>query len=171
MKSALAATLVSLTLALLAGCAADTGPTAGASAIVAGTGDLLVTASVVREITPTTTSEALTPAAGAHTHVELRRYVGEDAPAELVLADDQPFTGLPLNLTVRGDAARVFADRSKLLLFVSVLNHPGNDRRVGDLMSEYRNEVTAAGDSLTVKVSGLESCDAPGAGGFCTSAH
>jgi hypothetical protein len=57
------------------------------------------------------------------------------------------------------------------LLSVTVLNHPGNDTRVGDLTSEYRNEVSAAGESLTVKVSGLEPCDAPGAGGFCTSAR
>lgn len=171
MKNAFAATLVSLTLALLAGCAADTEPTSGASAIVSGSGDVLVTANVVREITTTTTSEAITPAAGAHTRIELRRYVGEDAPADLVLADDQPFTGLPLNLTVRGDAARVFAGPSKLLLSVTILNHAGNDTRVGDLTSEYRNEVNAAGDSLTVKVSGLEPCDAPGAGGFCTSSH
>lgn len=171
MKSSLAVTLVSLTLAFLAGCAAESEPTSGASAVVSGTGDLLVTANVVREITPTTTNDVLTPAAGAHTRIELRRYVGEDAPADLLLADDQPFTGLPLTLSVRGDAARAFAGPSKLLLSVTVMNHPGNDTRVGDLTSEYRNEVTAAGESLTVKVSGLEACDAPGAGGFCTSAR
>ena len=38
---------------------------------------------------------------------------------------------------------------------------------VGDLMSEFVNEVTPPASDVIVEVQGLESCDAPNAGGFC----
>lgn len=62
----------------------------------------------------------------------------------------------------------MLADGDEFLFFIDVYNHKGVDPRVGDLSSEYVNELTAKQKGSTVQLTGLEHCDSPQAGGYCT---
>jgi hypothetical protein len=154
---------VALGSTLLACSSASTAPAAppgaGSPVIVAGT--------VERELPDHAYNKPLTPAPGAHVVLELRRYIGEDADSPTVAQVDLPFTGLPFDYQLRGEASALLAEGHAFTFDAVVYNHPGTDAVVGDLVSETRYDVQALPAALDVRVSGLESCTAPGAGGFC----
>lgn len=129
--------------------------------------DVLVEVELVQDKGKHTYNEASKVSPDAHVVITLRRYVGEDASAPLVTQVDVPFTGFPFVHEVRGDSREVFASGRPLLVAASVLNHAGADAEVGDWISESSNKIDRAGQKLDVTVSGIESCDAPNAGGYC----
>lgn len=162
-----------LVSALLAACSSSVGGVGGGGAgggsggEAAGTADLLVRGQVTREMNPYTYNEEIVIAPEAHAVIELRRYQGEDAATIPVTKIDVPFTGFPLSFQILGDVDAAFGTDDKLLLGVDVYNHAGTDLVVGDLVSEYSNDLEVPGLDVDILVGGLESCGAPNAGGFC----
>jgi len=59
--------------------------------------------------------------------------------------------------------------QGELFISVNVYNHSGANPRVGDLVNESFNSVEGPSSELDIQVSGLEHCDSPNAGGFCTN--
>lgn len=141
-------------------------------AVGGGSGELIVAGTVEREIQDHAWNDAFDPSGDAHAVFEVRRYQGEDASAPLVTSTDVPFSEtLPFPFEVRGDVDVASLDGQKLLVSVSIFNHPGTTIAVGDLASEYSNEAAVGDGDMKVLVTGVESCSAPNAGGFCTSAE
>ena len=91
----------------------------------------------------------------------------------VILSDrDVEFVQLPFDFAICGDA-EVFEEASlgEIAVSVDIFNHERNDPRVGDLTSEFLNSIDGATSNLEILVSGLEDCDSPEAGGFCTSSR
>lgn len=92
-----------------------------------------------------------------------------DGPSEKILSED--FTnigGLPFTLEIAGELEKLFNKRLYNISAI-VYNHSGNEVAVGDLVSEIITEVQADSRNIEVQVFGMEDCNAPNAGGFCTS--
>lgn len=158
--SVLVVALCSTLLACSSGSSAPAAPPGeGSPVIVSGT--------VERELAEYASNQPFTPARGAHVVLELRRYIGEDGLSPIVAQVDLPFTGLPLDYQLRGEASALLADGHTFTFDAVVYNHPGEAPEVGDLISEHRYDVQALPAALDVRVSGLESCAAPDAGEFC----
>ncbi|MFT3771072.1 MAG: hypothetical protein QM820_37125 [Minicystis sp.] len=136
---------------------------------LAGCGGTLVSGTIEREKNEHTFNDDIVFTADAHVVIELSRYEGEDAPTTPVTQVDLPFTGFPFAFEVPGDPGAAFADEAKLFLQATIYNHAGTKLQVGDLVNESSIELEEAGTSVVVKAGGLESCDAPNAGGACTS--
>ncbi|NUP09195.1 MAG: hypothetical protein HOW73_24355 [Polyangiaceae bacterium] len=146
---------------------AEGGSAEGGTGEGGATNDFLVRGVGIREMTATTYNEEILPAPDAHAVVSLRRYEGEDASAPLVTEIDIPFTGFPVPFEIDGDPVAAFGDSDTLLLRIEIFNHAGTDATIGDLVSEHSNEIQSAGTEVEILVGGLESCDAPNAGGYC----
>ncbi len=134
-----------------------------------GSGEIIVSGTVEREMTETTNNEPFVATDQAHTVITVRRYVGEDAEAPSVLQKDVPVANLPFEFELRGEAAKVLGDGDAFLVSVEVYNHAGDKSVVGDLVSEYQNQIKGQTRDMTILVSGLEACDASNAGGYCVS--
>jgi len=160
--------------------AVTTGPTAvgaGATApapvavgrpatLVFGTGPVIVRGRLTRELTRHSDNRPLLLAADNRFELELRGYMGEDRPTSLQMhatltLGPGPLT-LPLDYEVRGTGP---TGDDKFLLTLEV--HSGGADHPLVLMTEYSNEIEPATTRLDVKLTGLEDCDAPEAGGFC----
>jgi hypothetical protein len=135
-------------------------------------GDLIVGGTVEREMEPTNWNEPFEPGDDAHMVFELRSYAGEDAAAPLFCRYSLPAQVPPFEFRIgHTDLSPFEGSSGTLLLSINIYNHAGEDGAVGDLVSEYSNRFTEATDDAVIVVSGLESCDDPDAGGFCTSAQ
>src|SRR5262249_20376584 len=148
------------------GCGSS-GPQTTTSPVVGGSGDVVVSGSLVRELRNFSDNDPITPAADAHAIISLRKYEGEDVGAPLLMTIDAPFHGFPLAFELRGDAAALFADKGTVLVEAAVYNHADTTAQVGDLVTESRYELRAPARNYVVNVSGLESCKSPNAGGYC----
>ncbi|APR78805.1 Hypothetical protein A7982_04152 [Minicystis rosea] len=136
---------------------------------LAGCGGALVSGTIERQKNDHTFNDDVVFTGDAHVVIELARYQGEDAPTAPVTEIDIPFTGFPFAFDVPGDPGEAFANEAKLLLHAKVFNHAGTKLQVGDFINELSVEIEEAGTSVVVQAAGLEACDAPNAGGACTS--
>ena len=94
---------------------------------------------------------------------------GGDAPAEqLAKTTLDGITAFPLTYQIEGDP-KLFSREGDYFLQASVLMSAGDEHYVGDLLNEVYTPVYAPGTRVQVEVTGLEHCDSPGAGGFCTT--
>lgn len=153
----------------LTGCSSDT--TGGGTSVLAGSGQTIVAGSIEREKKPTAFNEEVAIAADAHVVIALRTYRGADAEAPLFVEVDRPFRGFPIDFSIAGDGQAAFANRAELLVEAIVYNHAGRDQAVGDMGNEERASVAREGEHLALRVSGLEQCGKPGAGGFCVGSE
>ncbi|HRI69832.1 MAG TPA: hypothetical protein PK156_36635 [Polyangium sp.] len=132
-------------------------------------GDVFVSGTVTREITPTTWNEPFVPTADAHVVMQLEDYL-LDGPATVVAERDLPFESLPFEFAICGDAQMIEAMRKgQLTVDISVYNHADATIHIGDLLDEYANDIDGPTQGLSIKVSGVEDCNSPNAGGYCTS--
>ncbi|RKZ93270.1 MAG: hypothetical protein DRR19_01630 [Candidatus Parabeggiatoa sp. nov. 1] len=129
---------------------------------------LLVSGHVEREFTDHTWNEEFVATDAAHVVIQVRRYEGEDVAAPLLAERDVPFKSLPFDFDVRVAPKDMPRNDEQLLISVNIYNHEGTEGAVGDLIDEYRNMVEPRTEEVKIIVSGLESCDDPNAGGFCT---
>lgn len=134
--------------------------------LVFGTGPVIVRGRLTRELTRHSDNRPLVLAADNRFELELRGYMGEDRPTSLQMhttltLGPGPLT-LPLDYEVRGTGP---TGDDKFLLTLEV--HSGGADHPLVLMTEYSNEIEPATTRLDVKLTGLEPCDAPNAGGFC----
>ena len=91
-----------------------------------------------------------------------------DAPSELVAETTlEDLSGFPLEYRLEGDAEAVFARRGDYFIDVEAFSGAGDEPVVGDLISEYYTPVPSPGAAVEVRVTGLEPCDSPDAGGYC----
>ena len=91
-----------------------------------------------------------------------------DGPAERVAETRLTnISRFPLAYRVEGDPETVFARRGDYFLQVEVFSGAGDDAAVGDLIGEFYTPVPAPGAEVEVRVTGLEACSSPAAGGFC----
>ena len=140
--------------------------------LVLGEGDLLLDVTLVREKTDTSWNEPFVAQTDAHVSVSIARNEHiADGPVNTIATWDIPATTVPTRVQWYGDQASILADGDEFLFFIDIHNHEGDEPRVGDLGSEYVNELAAGGKGATVKLTGLEHCDSPDSGGFCTSAR
>lgn len=107
------------------------------------------------------------------THIALRLHHqgGPDGPWENILVQDfSDIDELPFIFSIFGDLDKTFAkDSGYYLLSAKVYKHSGDEVYVGDLVSEIQTEVDPNDSNIEIKVFGMEDCDAPYRGGFCTS--
>lgn len=137
--------------------------------LVLGEGDLVLDVALKREHSDTAWNEPFVPKAEAHVRVSLARNEHmADAPVHTIATWDVPASKVPSRVQWHADSAAVLGDGSEFLFFIDVYNHKGDEPRVGDLGSEYVNELTAK-EKATVLLTGLELCGSPESGGYCTS--
>ena len=95
---------------------------------------------------------------------------GEDAPCSLVTT--HTITGIyrfPFSYEVKSAyAERCNRQGITCTVGVEVISDGGDQAKVGDLINEYRIDITPPVTGLAIEVTGLESCSDPDAGGFCT---
>ena len=128
----------------------------------------LVSGTVHRELEDHTWNEAFEPTAEAHVVMRLYTYV-VDGPSTTIATHDVPFETLPFDFVICGDPEAAFADGGGYDVEVNVYNHEGDEYRVADLIDEYHDEVDGPTEGLEIVVTGLEHCDEPYAGGYCTT--
>lgn len=91
-----------------------------------------------------------------------------DGHVELVAETTiEGITSFPLTYRIEGDPETIFAREGDYFLDVEVFSGAGNEAVVGDLINEFYTPVPGPGAEVKVKVTGLEACDSPDAGGFC----
>ena len=102
--------------------------------------------------------------------IEVRACLGEDAPCSLVTT--HTITGIyrfPFTYEVKSAyAERCNREGFTCTVGVEVISDGGDEVKVGDLVNEYRIDIAPPVTGLAIEVTGLESCSAPSAGGFCT---
>jgi len=131
--------------------------------------DTFATGTVSRNFTPTTWNEPFVASEDAHIQIQLSTAF-IDGPATVLVDQDIPFTPLPFEFTICGNNTEIELTRQgELFISVNVYNHTGFDARVGDLVNEFFNSVDGPSRDLDILVSGLEHCDSPNSGGFCTT--
>ena len=124
---------------------------------------MLVSGTLVREENAHTWNEPFIADAAAHVKIQLLSFPAADGPAFPFVTLERPIVALPFGFELRSDG--LFSD---VILSATVYNHAGNEVRVGDLTNEYLEEIDGIiTTNREIRVSGLESCDAPNAGGFC----
>ncbi|MCX6117665.1 MAG: hypothetical protein NT027_09000 [Proteobacteria bacterium] len=139
------------------------------SKLVLGTGE------ISRRKTEYTYNEEIHWSDQAHFQITVRCYKGEDVGAPITYVQTGNVKTIPFNYLIEDTESSVFpvqVDGMKCyhyLIAVQVFNHEGSAPFEGDLISESSNKVEGAGFRMDVSVSGLESCESPNAGGFCTN--
>ncbi len=140
--------------------------TARTGPLVLGTGPVIVRGTLTRELSTYADNRPWVLADGNHLDVLLLAYRGEDAPAPEALRAQLtlppgPFT-LPREYELRGTLPA-----GDLTYLLSVEVHSGGTARPLQLGSEYQNRLRPGTARLDIKLTGLEPCDAPNAGGYC----
>ncbi len=102
----------------------------------------------------------------SESHAIIRLYVEEDSETTRTVKEHRVdnIKEFPIRFSISVDAD---VDFSKLLISAKVVNGPGDEAYVGDFTTEEVTPVERFG-STTVTVFGLEHCDEPYAGGFCS---
>lgn len=96
-----------------------------------------------------------------------------DGPSKLLLKHRfSNISNLPFIFWITGDLNQIFPNLGPGTFYtvnVSLKNPHREKPQVGDLVSEYVNTIdaTTIKDGLEIKLTGLESCKAPNAGGYC----
>ncbi len=147
---------------------ADTGDSSGEIADGCLSGAPLVSGTVTREMTKFTWNEPFVPSPEAHIRMSLGDFI-VDGDTTVVAEHDVPFEMLPFTYVICGDPDTAFTGEGLHVVSVDVFNHEGTDGRVGDLIDEYLDEVDGVTEDFDILVGGLEHCDDPNAGGFCTT--
>ena len=107
-----------------------------------------------------------------HISIELYYVADTEAASETVLSQDfANIDALPFLFEITGNGDEIFTERHGLgyYLHAEVFAHPGSDAVVGDLVSEIMTSIASSDTNVEIKVFGIEPCDAPNAGGFCTT--
>jgi hypothetical protein len=132
---------------------------------------IYVSGTVTREMTETTWNQPFVPTPEVHVRMRLYTFY-YDGPLTVLAERDVPFVELPFEFELCADPDAVEAAREGVLAVdVNVYNHAGDSPRVGDLVSEYQNEIDGPTSDLEILVSGVEHCDDPNAGGLCSNAE
>jgi len=132
-------------------------------------GEVFASGTVSREFTPTTFNEPFIANEDSHVLIQLSTAF-VDGPTTTLVEQDTPFIEIPFEFMICGDAMEIEAMRQgDLFIAVEVFNQAGINARVGDLVSESANVIEGPSSELEIIVSGLEDCDSPDAGGFCTT--
>lgn len=151
------------------GGSSDTDTGAGAGALDCEVGVPIVSGTVERELQEHTWNEPFIPNPDAHVSLLLVSYY-VDGTSIGRAERDVPFEALPFDFVICGDPEAAFAaDEENYEVWVNVYNHDTTELRVGDLADEYIDEVEGPTEGLEVVVSGVEHCDAPYAGGLCST--
>lgn len=133
--------------------------------------DLLVGGDIVYvQDEPFTHPEAFVFTEDSHAVVQLYYSVSAlgDGPIELVAETTiEGVSRFPLAYRIEGDPETVFAREGDYFLEVRVFSGAGDEAAVGDLINEFYTPVPSPGAEVGIRVTGLESCDSPDAGGFC----
>lgn len=111
----------------------------------------------------------------SHAIVQLWWWTGPsiaDVPGELLASTTlENISAFPIEYRLEGDAEEIFARRGEYYLNVGVFSGDGGPTgekfAVGDLTNETNTLVPSAGAEVEVKLTSLESCDSPDAGGSC----
>jgi hypothetical protein len=128
----------------------------------------LVRGRVVRIDTPTSYSGAIALGSDSVAHISLYSNPalgGDGASTLLVEQVRSPAPPLPFEFELTGR----YPDESsgdQYYVQIEIKQH-ASAATVGDLLSENANIVKPSADNVVIEVQGLESCDAPNAGGFC----
>lgn len=145
------------------------GETEGGEGLDSCEGEVFVSGTVTREMQPTNWNEPFVPTAEAHVIMKLGDFIN-DGPTYTRAERDLPFVELPFEFAICADAEMVQAmQEGELIIDMEIFNHAGDDVRVGDLVSEYLNTIDGPAQGVEIVVSGIEHCDDPNAGGFCTT--
>ena len=133
--------------------------------------DLLVGGEIVYvQGEPFTHPEAFVFTEDSHAVVQLYYSISAlgDGPVELVAETTiEGVSSFPLAYRMKGNPKTVFAREGDYFLEARVFSGAGDEAAVGDLISEFYTPVPGPGAEVRVRVTGLESCDSPDAGGFC----
>ncbi len=130
--------------------------------------DTLARGRVVRTTTATSHGDAVPLGADSVARVGLYSTpaLGGDGPSTLLVEKVfSPAPRLPFEFALSGPQPDA-SSRDQYYLQVEIKQH-ASAFTVGDLLSEAMNEVEPPADNVVVEVQGLESCDAPNAGGYC----
>jgi hypothetical protein len=130
--------------------------------------DALVRGQVVRTDTATSYGEGV--ALGSDSVARISLYsnpaLGGDGTSTLLVEQViSPAPALPFEFELNGPRPDE-ASRDQYHIVVEIKQHTST-ATVGDFVSETMNIVEPPADDVVIEVGGLESCDAPNAGGFC----
>lgn len=111
----------------------------------------------------------------SHAIVQLWWWTGPgvaDVPEELIAETTlEDISSFPIEYRLEGDAEEIFARRGEYYLNVGVFSGDGGpsgeEFSVGDLTNETYTLVPNPGAKVEVKMTSLESCGSPDAGGSC----
>jgi len=132
-------------------------------------GELYVSGTVSREFSETAWNEEFIAAPAAHVHMSIFTFFS-DGPSAVLAQRDVPFVSLPFSFAICANAEEIASLRQdQLAVSIDVFNHAGRDARVGDLLGEYLNSIDGPTNEMQITVTGLEHCDSPNSGGFCTN--
>ena len=131
-------------------------------------GEWPVSGTVVREIGEHSWNEAFVAGPDAHMVVGLWAYYS-DGPGTALGEMDVPVSDVPVDFGVCADAVVAEEHGGEFVVQVAIYNHAGTQGRVGDLINEVTHPFEGPTQDMVVEVFGLEHCDDPNAGGFCTT--
>jgi len=95
-----------------------------------------------------------------------------DYPSTLEWEKDfKNISGLPFKFDINNFEDIANDSDKEYSISVKVINGIEDKAHIGDLINEFQTIVSLSNSSVTVKVFGLEDCDTPNAGGFCSSSH
>ena len=102
-----------------------------------------------------------------HSHAIIELYVEESADHSLTVGTHRidPVTKFPIDFSIPLPRN---ANIEKLRISTQVISGEGDEAKEGDFITETVTPVKRW-TSIKVEVVGLESCDAPHSGGFCSS--
>jgi hypothetical protein len=130
--------------------------------------DVLVRGRVVLTTTATSYGEpaALGPDSVARIGLHSNPALGGDGTSTLIVEKVlSPAPAPPFEFELSGPLPED-SGQEQYHVTVDIKQHTSTNT-VGDLISEYLNEVKPPANDVIIEVQGLESCDAPNAGGFC----
>ncbi|WP_445384199.1 hypothetical protein ACT6NV_09315 [Robiginitalea sp. IMCC44478] len=116
----------------------------------------------------------------AHLIITIVYSEGMDGQTELVLEKDfESIAKLPFEFKIYGNKNEFMPEsrNGKYLISAQLLNGSGKETYVGDLVSEYSYEIfnpfetepQKLSEYIEIEVFGLEDCNDPNSGGYCTS--
>ena len=134
--------------------------------LVFSTGDVVLRGTISRELREHSDNRPFVLTADNHVVLSVRRYLGEDTAAPLLMGASLTLPPGPLALPRAYELRGVPLPPDETLL-IDLHFDAGGTARPLELTSEYRNELAPGATQLDIIVAGLEPCDAPNAGGYC----
>jgi hypothetical protein len=132
--------------------------------------DVLVRGTVIRDLTTPfqyVGATELGPDSSARIALLSNPSFGGDGASKLVAEEvSKPAPALPFDFCVTGARESVADASLEYAVEVHVEQHAGQTT-IGDLTDELLEVVKPPGATITLRVTGLEGCTDPGAGGFC----